>query len=128
MPIIFGLIGSDAGSNSQRHETKYRPAASLVMVTVEGVDGSGRLQRTSNGALLFAMYSLPSRYLKALAVNSAACLWRLLLNFGYLARPAKKFEKAVCWWRSVCWSGTQETSFSQANSDSFFRAVSLALA
>ncbi len=44
MPTIEEVIGSDAGSNSQRHETKYRPAASLEMVTVDGTDGSGRLR------------------------------------------------------------------------------------
>ena len=128
IPTVFGLIGNDTGSNSQRQETKYRPAASSVMVTVEGVDGNGHDQRTFNGALLFAIYNLPSQYLNALAVNSAACLWRLLLNVGYLARPAKKLAKAVCWWRRDCWSGTQETSLSQANSGSFFRAVNRALA
>ena len=89
MPTVEALIGSDVGSNSQRHETKYRPAASLDTVTVDGTDGSGRLQRTSKGALLFAMYNLPSRYLNAASVSVAACLWRLLLNVGYLARPAK---------------------------------------
>lgn len=123
MPTVEAVIGSDTGSNSQRQDTKYRPAASLVMVTVDGVDGNGRDQRTSNAVLLFAMYSLPSRYLNALAVNSAACLWRLLLKAGYAARPAKKLAKAVCWWRKDCWSGTQETSFSQANSGCFLRAV-----
>lgn len=96
MPTIEEVIGSDAGSNSQRHETKYRPAASLEMVTVDGTDGSGRLQRTSKGALLFAMYNLPSRYLNAASVSVAACLWRLLLNVGYLARPAKKFDNPAC--------------------------------
>lgn len=128
MPTIDAVIGSDTGSNSQRHETKYLPAASLLMVTVDGEDGSGRLQRTSNGALLFAMYNLPSRYLNALAVNSAACLCRLLLKAGYAARPTKRLAKAVCWWRNDCWRGTQETSLSQAYSDSFFSAVRRALA
>lgn len=119
IPTVLAVIGSDTGSNSQRQETKYRPATSLERVTVDGVDGNSRLQRTSKGALLFAIYSLPLRYLNALAVNSAACLWRLLLNAGYAARPAKKLVKAVCWWRSDCCSGTQETSLIQANSGSF---------
>lgn len=95
--------------------------------TVEGVNGKGRGQRTSNGVLLFAIYRLPSRYLNALAVNSAACLWHLLLNAGYAARPAKKLENAACWWRSDCCIGTQETSFSQANSGTFFSAVNRCL-
>lgn len=128
MPVIFAVTGSDFDSNSHKQDTKYRPDASLEIVTVEGVEGSSRLQRTESGLVLLAMYSLPLRYLKALAVNSADCLWCLLLNVGYLARPAKKLEKAVCWWRRVCCNGTQETSFSQVNSGSFFRAVSRALA
>lgn len=119
MPTVEAAIGSDTGSDSQRQETKYRPAASFEIVTVEGADGNSRLQRTSKGALHFAMYNLPSRYLNALAVSSAVCLWRLLLKAGYAARPAKKFENAVCWWRKACCSGTQETSFSQTNSGSF---------
>lgn len=57
MPTVETVIGSDTGSNSQRQDTKYRPAASLVIVTVDGADGNGRLQRTSNGSLLFAMYT-----------------------------------------------------------------------
>lgn len=89
MPTVEAVIGSDTGSNSHRHETKYRPAASLEMVMLEGVEGNPRLQRTSNGALLFAMYNLPSRYLNAVLIKVAACLWRLLLNVGYLVRPAK---------------------------------------
>lgn len=128
MPTVLAVIGSDAGSNSQRQETKYLPAASLLMVTVDGAEGNSRLQRTSNGVLLFAMYNLPSRYLKALAVNSAACLCRLLLKAGYAARPEKKLANAACWWRNDCWRGTQETSFSQSYSGSFLSAVRRALA
>lgn len=127
-PTSMPMSGSDTGSNSQRQDTKYRPVVSLEMVTVDGADGNGRDQHTSKGALLFAIYSLPSRYLKALAVNSAACLWRLLLKVGYAARPAKTLEKAACWWRRDCWSSTQETSFSQANSGPFLSAVRRALA
>lgn len=113
---------------SQRQDTKYRPAASLERVTVDGADGNSRLQRTSNGALLFAIYNLPSRYLNAAPVSVAECLWRLLLNVGYLARPAKKLENPACWWRKACCSGTMETSLSHVNSGSFFSAVKRALA
>ncbi|CAI1075746.1 Uncharacterised protein [Serratia fonticola] len=90
MPTVLALSGSDTGSNSQRQETKYLPVASLERVTVDGTDGNGRDQRTSRGVLLLAMYNLPSRSLNALVVNSAVCLWRLLLKAGYAARPAKK--------------------------------------
>src|SRR5699024_6938575 len=102
--------------------------ASLVMVTVDGAEGNLRLQRISSGDLLFAMYNLPSQYLNALAVNSAACLCRLLLKAGYAARLAKKLAKACCWWRSTCCMGTQETSFSHMYSGSFLSAVRRALA
>ncbi|CAI1544182.1 Uncharacterised protein [Serratia quinivorans] len=128
MPTVLAVIGSDTGSNSQRQDTKNRPAASLEIVMVDGVEGNSRLQRMFNGTLLFAMYKLPSRYLKALEVSSAACLWRLLLNTGYAARPAKKFAKADCWWRRDCCRGTQETSLSHVYSGSFLRAVRRALA
>lgn len=128
MPTVLTVTGIDTGSNSHRQETKYLPAASLVMVTVDGAAGNSRLQRMSSGDLLFAMYNLPSRYLNALAVNSAACLCRLLLKAGYAARPAKKLAKAVCWWRNDCWRGTQETSFSHMYSGSFLSAVRRALA
>ncbi len=35
MPTVLAVIGSDAGSNSLRQDTKYRSVASLEMVTVE---------------------------------------------------------------------------------------------
>lgn len=120
MPTVLAVTGIDTGSDSHRQETKYLPALSLEMVTVDGADGNSRLQRTSSGDLLFAMYNSPSRYLNALAVNSAACLCRLLLKVGYAVRPAKKLAKAACWWRNDCWRGTQETSFSHMYSGSFF--------
>ena len=47
MPTVEVVIGSDTGSNSQRLDTKYRPAASLDTVTVDGTDGKVRDQRTS---------------------------------------------------------------------------------
>lgn len=60
MPTVEAVSGSDTGSNSQRQETKYRPAASLDTVTVDGADGNSRLQRTSKDVLLFAIYGLPT--------------------------------------------------------------------
>ena len=36
IPTVLFTTGSNAGSNSQRQETKYRPAASLEMVMVDG--------------------------------------------------------------------------------------------
>jgi len=55
MPTVLAVIYSDTGSNSQRYEAKYHPAESPDTVTVEGMDGKGRLQRTSKGTLFFAM-------------------------------------------------------------------------
>lgn len=57
MPTVKAVSGSETGSNSQRQDTKYRPAASRVMLMEDGEDGSGRLQHTSSGAALFAMYT-----------------------------------------------------------------------
>lgn len=97
MPTVFAEIGSDLGSNSQRHDAKYLPAESLEIVILDGVEGNSRLQRISNGSLLLAMYSLLSRYLKAVLMKVADCLWCLLLKVGYLVRLAKKLAKADCW-------------------------------
>lgn len=91
IPTIDDVTGNGSGWTSHRQLTKYRPAESLLTVTVEGDDGSLRDQRMFRGVLLFAMYRCPSRYLKALAVNSATCLWRLDLKAGYEVRPSKKF-------------------------------------
>lgn len=82
---------------------------------VDGTDGKGGLRRTSEGVLLLVTSYMPSRYLNAAPVNVAACLWHLLLKVGYFARPAKKLEKADCWWRRACCSGTLETSLSHTN-------------
>ncbi|CAI2495609.1 Uncharacterised protein [Serratia liquefaciens] len=73
MPTVFTEIGSGFDSNTHKQDTKYRPDASLEIVILEGVEGRTRLQRTSNGSLLLAMYSLPSRCLKAVFINVADC-------------------------------------------------------
>jgi len=36
----------------------------------------------------------------------------------------KRARNALCWWRSACWSGTDDTSFRNASSGSFFIWVS----
>lgn len=127
-PFCFLLKRRCSSVNRFAYLAVWRGLSVLNPVTVDGADGNSRLQRTSSGDLLFAIYNSPSRCLNALAVNSATCLCRLLLKAGYAARPAKKLAKAACWWRNDCWRGTQETSFSHMYSGSFLSAVRRALA
>jgi hypothetical protein len=56
-------------------------------------------------------------------VYSALCRPLRDLYRGYLARPAKKFVNATCWWRITCCNGTDDTSFSHAVTSSAFIAV-----
>ena len=65
--------------------------------------GNGRDQAMSNGSVIFANVSWPSRKRKPLRVYSADFrdFFRVLKR-GYLARLAKKWVNAVCTCRSVC--------------------------
>ncbi len=94
-------------------ETNQRPAGSRDTVTVVGstAAGRGRDQTMSRGWDIFARVIFPSRYLNAERVYSALARdFFFDLKRGYLARLAKKFVNAPCRWRSVCWSGTEDTS------------------
>ena len=66
--------GSAAGSVSITKLAKYRPAESLITVTLDGSNGSGRDQRTSTSPIL-GRRSFPagSTLNRALAVNRMAC-------------------------------------------------------
>src|SRR5699024_1977419 len=112
-----------------RIDTCQRPALSLDTVTVEGTapSGRGRDHTMSSGELIFAGVSCPLRYLKPDREYSADALDFLRdLNRGKRARLSRKFRNAVCKWRSPCWRRTEETSFKNARSGSFFHSVSAA--
>lgn len=61
---------SFAGSVSTTKPARYRPAASLITVTVDGADGRARDQRTRTGPIL-GRFSFPSGVIDhfAFAVN-----------------------------------------------------------
>ena len=96
MPTVLLETGIGLASNSQSMETKYRPARSLLMVMLEGSEGSVRLQRIFNSSLLLAMNNWPFFMLKADAANVALCLLCFFLKVGYFALPSQKLLKAVC--------------------------------
>jgi hypothetical protein len=108
-------------------ETKYRPAGSLVTVTVVTLAAFGmvREKRIFNGSFILASFKVLPSHLKALTVYSAACTPSFRLNAGYFARLAKKLAKAVCRWRRACCTGTDDTSLRKAYSGCFFSTVSM---
>lgn len=55
--------------------------------------------------------------------EDADCLALRDLYRGYRARLAKNAVIALCWWRSVCCNGTDDTSLRKASSGSFFISV-----
>src|SRR5699024_7718693 len=103
---------------SMTNEAKYRPAASLTTVTVDGSEGSFRDHLTGTSPILGSR-SLPPVVIRqfALAVKRIAC--RLSLRdlslggptLGRLPlRPAKKFRQAVSRSRRDCRSTTADPS------------------
>ena len=75
MPTTGPARGQRArGPASTTKVAKYRPAASLITVTLDGSDGTGRDQRTGTSPI-FGNRSLPlaSTRNRALAVNRTAC-------------------------------------------------------
>ena len=74
MPITVSASGSAAGPVSTTNEAKYRPAESLITVTLDGSDGNGRDHRTGTSPT-FGSRSFPfgSTRKRALAVNRIAC-------------------------------------------------------
>ena len=74
MPTTGSISGNAPGSVSTTKEAKYRPAESLITVTLEGPDGRGRDYRTGTSPI-FGSRSLPlgSTLNRALAVNRIAC-------------------------------------------------------
>ena len=99
------VAGKASGSSLMTNEAKYLPAGSLMTVTLDGTDGSGRDQRTDTSPTLGRRSLRPGRILKrALAVNRMACRRSLRdrnrggLIFGPFRSPlreAKKFRYAA---------------------------------
>jgi hypothetical protein len=84
MPTSRPASGSGSSAVCTTKLAKYRPAASMITVTLDGADGRGRDQRTGTSPI-FGRRSLPfGRILnRALAVNRIACRRSLRdLNLG----------------------------------------------
>ena len=112
---------------------KYRPAASLITVTLDGVTGRTRDHLTFTSPI-FGSDSRPLLVIfqRALAVNRMACraslrdLKRGAPTFGPLRSPfseAKKFLYAASTSRRDCCRTTDETSPSQERSGRYFASV-----
>ena len=105
MPVTGAAGGSASGSVSITKLAKYRPAESLITVTLDGSHGSGRDQRTGTSPILGRRSFPPGSTLnRALAVNRMACRRSLRdrnrggLIFGPFRSPlreAKKFRYAA---------------------------------
>ncbi len=133
IPTSESVSGSGSSVACTTNDAKYRPAASLTIVTLDGAEGSVRDQRTSRSPI-FGNLSRPlsSTLNRALAVNRIAC--RLSLRDrnlgGATLRPlrlpvteAKKLRYAVFRSARACWSTTADTSPSHARSGVSFAAV-----
>ena len=71
----LGRVGGNGSpAVSMTNDAKYRPAASLTTVTLDGSDGSERDQRTSTSQI-FGRRSLPPRVIenRAFFVKRIAC-------------------------------------------------------
>src|SRR5258705_13032522 len=107
---------------------KYRPAGSLITVTDDGSDGSGRDHRAATSPILGRRNFPPGVIEKrALRVNRIVCLPSFRDRnlggpafgpFRLPARAAKKFRQAAFRSARACCSTTDETSASQARSAS----------
>lgn len=117
----LAVTSIDTGSNSHRQETKYLPAASLVMAKVHG-----------SSECPVATCSLPCTLTVTVYKRARSGLSRLLVPFvfeGWMGGASgEEVSKTVCGWRRGCWMGTQKTSLSQTNSGNFFCAVRRAFA
>jgi hypothetical protein len=99
MPITASVPGNGRGSVSTTKLAKYRPAASLITVTLDGSEGSGRDQHTGTSPT-FGSRSFPlgSTLNRALPVNRIDCRWSLrdrnlgCLNFGLWHWPDRELK------------------------------------
>src|ERR1700751_1066573 len=105
MPTTDSDSGKASGSVWMTKLAKYRPAASLITVTDDGSDGSGRDQRRGRSPIL-GRRSLPPgvTWKRALRVNRIACLRSLrdrnlggptLGPFRFPVTEARKFRYAA---------------------------------
>lgn len=125
-------VRSCAGSVSATNEQKYRPAASLTTVTVEGTDGSTRDHFTRTLPIFGNDRSPPGvTDQRAFAVKRIACRLSFRdLNRGAPMRgrfplsPSKKFRYAVSRSRRDCCSTTADTSPSHDRASVLFASVS----
>jgi hypothetical protein len=135
-PTAGKRCASAAGPVFAANDAKYRPAASLITVTLDGSPGSGRDHRTATSPI-FGSRSRPSGKTlnRAMAVNRIACRRSLRdRNRGGPARwdfrsplsGAKKFRWAAFRSASACWSTTADTSPSHCRCGVFLAAVSRA--
>ena len=102
MPVTGLAAGRAPALASTTKLAKYRPAASMMTVTLDGADGRSRDQRTGTSPI-FGRRSFPpgSTRNRALAVNRIVCLRSLRdLNrggwffgpFRFPVTDAKKFR------------------------------------
>jgi hypothetical protein len=139
-PRSIPASAPEGGSGSSAAWTtklaKYRPAASLITVTLDGPAGRSRDQQTSTSPI-FGRRSFPPAVTakRALRVNRIACRRSLrdrnrggptLGPFRVPATEAKKFRYAAVRSASACCSTTDDTSPSQARSGLALAAVSRA--
>ncbi|EQD82357.1 hypothetical protein N599_31135 [Saccharopolyspora erythraea D] len=133
IPISGASPVMGSGLVSITKYAKYRPAESLITVTLDGVEGSWRDQHTGTSPI-FGKRSFPPSVIdqRALAVNRIDCRRsRRVLNLGApILRPlrlplieSKKFLKARSASRNDCCSTTADTSPSQDRPGVFFAAV-----
>ena len=96
-PTVWGETGNGWISSSTRNETKYRPAVSLVTVTVVGLAPSdrGRLHWIGSGSLILARVTCLPSHVKAEVVYSAA--WRpyFFLIAGWSSRAGRCFFNRI---------------------------------
>jgi hypothetical protein len=74
MPVSASVAGSGSPGASTTKLAKYRPAASMITVTLDGSDGSKRDHRTFTSPI-FGSRSFPPSVTqnRALRVNRIAC-------------------------------------------------------
>ena len=91
IPRLLAALAAFLSVITHLHLT-VRSAGLTVTVDGSAPSGSGRDQRISSGASIFASFSRPFRQLNPDVVNVAdARDFRLDLNVGYLARLPQKF-------------------------------------